>query len=264
MWLDNKKPQTNTIPSKYNNNQKEWYNKNPKCKFILWNKEQSDKLWQSDKLNKWKPTYDKITLIIEKCDITRYAILYIFGGLYHDLDVICNKSVEPLIQSRGFGWSYEAKGHSQLFDDGRRRISNSIMFSKPEHQLWPKLLDFLTANYDHNKTVFENTGPTMLSKFVSENNLDNNESLFVSPCLLLPLDDQRKIIPECPSNALSTCYTFTRWNEGTGWGFDISDIPKTLSIIFNLIRSFVKRIPTYIIICLCLLIILFIVINKIR
>ena len=44
--------------------------------------------------------YYQISQIIMKCDLSRYAVLYFYGGIYHDLDYICYQPFDSLIANR--------------------------------------------------------------------------------------------------------------------------------------------------------------------
>lgn len=224
MWLDRTKLDNKSYPEKYdkyNEYHDQWIKLHPNCNFKFWNRRKAEELWSRNELSKWNHLYSKVQRHIEKCDITRYALLFSEPGIniYKDLDILCNKSLVPLVTSRPFGWTYESEKHLDPVIDKSRRISNSIMFAESKFWLLPLILDYIDENYSSYQSVLENTGPTMLARFSKKYNLElTHPEFFVSPCLLLPLDNTNSILAECSKDALKECYTYTKWNEGTGWG----------------------------------------------
>ena len=90
------------IPEKYTSEIENIKNLNKKYAYKLWsektfyfdiiNNEKLDKLF----IKKVKETYEKFTLIHLKVDYMKYVILYLYGGIYIDVDVIAKKSFDAL------------------------------------------------------------------------------------------------------------------------------------------------------------------------
>nr|AEX62747.1 uncharacterized glycosyl transferase [Moumouvirus Monve] len=68
-------------------------------------------LWDDDKIRKllidkfdpeYLETYDYFKVPAQKADFARYAILYTYGGIYLDMDMVCRKNLESLLQYNFF------------------------------------------------------------------------------------------------------------------------------------------------------------------
>lgn len=75
---------------------------------------------------------------IEKVDILRYAIMYIHGGMYIDMDTKCLKPYNPPQHANIIlGGTALAK---TLFINRFYSINNNIMLSIPNHPFWQSIL----------------------------------------------------------------------------------------------------------------------------
>lgn len=97
-----------------------------------------------------------------KSDILRYEILYQFGGIYADVDFLCLKNFEPLLNHSFF------VGKSGV---NETEICNALIGSVPHHPFLEKLIDQLTLpkRSDLSGEVFIATGPIYLSEMVYKN-----------------------------------------------------------------------------------------------
>ena len=109
-------------------------------------------------------TYISYPYNIQRCDAFRYFIMYHYGGIYLDLDVYCNQSLEPLL-------SYEivlAKSYSFF----RTTYTNSFMMSIPKHPFFlyciQHLKSFTDKHYWLGKHfhIMSSAGPYFLNDMV--------------------------------------------------------------------------------------------------
>lgn len=219
MWHDPTIMDDQSGPDKYTNYMNEWKTIHPDFKYVFWNRRKVIELWNHPKLARWKPFFYNLARHIEMCDFSRYAILYIHGGWYCDLDYLCLKNISPLIQNREFGWTFEPLAHSDESDEGYARLSNSVLCSIPGHWIWPKLMDYIKEMYSPNNKVMLTTGPTRLSMFVRKYEIDTKyPQYFLNKCLVSPLNGgNQKVCSECDPDSMKHAYCYTRWNEGSKW-----------------------------------------------
>lgn len=226
MWLDTKVRDNTEPPEKY---RKLGYSEtfkqlNPEFEYKFWNWEMVDKLFENPLLTPWKDFfYNGITRHIEKCDFARFAVLYIYGGVYVDLDFKCLKPLYPYVKNREFGCFFEPPEHIEDIDKTDRRLCNGFLISSKGHWIWPKFLDYIKENYTVYHHVILNTGPAIFSHFEKKYHLlDNYPHYFLDTCLFLPFIDLRGgkygISKICPPNPLDYAVIVTFWNEGSGWG----------------------------------------------
>ncbi|KAG4434690.1 hypothetical protein IFR05_009836 [Cadophora sp. M221] len=102
------------------------------------------------------PTYDSYPYPIERVDSIRYFLLWHYGGVYIDLDVSCQRSLDPLLDFAA--WFPKTQPYG---------ISNDIMASTPRH---PIMLKLALSLQDHKgrfgtgyTTVFWATGPMFVN-----------------------------------------------------------------------------------------------------
>ena len=113
------------------------------------------KLWTDQDLEQLLPKFPEFETIwdtlegIQKADIGRYMILYLYGGLYADTDVIFNKSIEPLIKN-----SHEIyiAPTTPIFPHNDPTMTNFLMYTGISGQLFFKdLLDNVHKRLKKNK-----------------------------------------------------------------------------------------------------------------
>lgn len=247
MWFDKIDYDNETAPKKYPKYveyTQKWRQLNPEMTYMFWNGRRIEELWKHPRLSKWKSFFHSLARHIEKCDYSRYAILYLYGGVYIDLDFIPLKPIKPLLQNRKFGWCYEPSAHQEPMDEGYSRISNGFLMSTKDHPIWPQLLDVIMLNYDPNGNVLLNTGPTRLSRFARTHKIPQH--YFIDTCLIIPVDVNGNTTCE---NSLESAYCYTRWYEGTQWWNDNNKVFLQLSssnIVFIVVILIILIIVGYI------------------
>ena len=78
------------------------------------------------------PTFDSYPYDIQRADVIRLVVLYIYGGIYLDFDIICLKSLDYLL-------NYDLI-LPRTFPVG---LSNDMIMSKAQHPFLLKVLDDL-------------------------------------------------------------------------------------------------------------------------
>ena len=234
MWMDADEYDNSEPPKKYpkyHQYELEWRKLHPTWTSEFWNRRRIENLWNHPRLEKWKNFYYSLDRLIERCDFSRYAILWLYGGVYHDLDVVPGRAIDSLITHREFGWSYEPLDHVNSEYASHRFITNSFLCSSPNHWIWPKLMDFIANHYNSEKSPVATTGPGIIAGFAEKVNLaTTHPEYFIDTCLIIPLDKMERVASECPKDTLSRAYSYTRWSEGTYW--NISN-PMLLAVVSN-------------------------------
>jgi mannosyltransferase OCH1-like enzyme len=133
------------------------------------------KFWDEGKIEKLikkyperYKVYKSLKYMISKIDYAREMILYHYGGIMMDMDVICIKNVEDLLE--------KFKEYNLILSKTRLMgIANSFHATIPKNIFIKKYIDYidnkiLWANrtiYEKNKTIFVlyTTGPNILTEF---------------------------------------------------------------------------------------------------
>lgn len=111
--------------------QQTWKNIFPDYEYKLWTDEDLHDLVRSD-FPEYLEMYEGYHLNICRIDIARPMILYKYGGIYADLDVLCNRDFYDQLPE---GVSIvESSHHHEIFQ-------NSMMMSDPGNEIWIDLLN---------------------------------------------------------------------------------------------------------------------------
>src|SRR5438876_687791 len=147
MWLDKKIANNNYVPKKYDKFIQSFDANNPDFKVIFWNMDKCKQLFEKyPEINKYKNVWYHLPHHIQKCDFMRFIILYLFGGLYIDLDFMCFKNLSPLLD-RELLLVFEPVEHSEMFHDPiKARLYNGFIGSIPKHSFWIDWLDFISES----------------------------------------------------------------------------------------------------------------------
>jgi mannosyltransferase OCH1-like enzyme len=108
-------------------------------------------------------TYHSLKPYAYKADLARYCLLYLYGGLYIDLSLLCLNSLD--LQNKNFFAFRDLPD----FSDPWWAITNTIIYSKPKSNIMKTAIDLMVY---HCKTQFYGTsaidvgGPTVLGKAI--------------------------------------------------------------------------------------------------
>jgi len=179
------------IPDHLRNYRQSWMDKHPNYQFVLWDQSKIESL--VDKMNiEIKELYHAYDLMIQRIDFAKYIILYIFGGIYIDMDVKCLKSLDTIYNAHPdknviLSLCPYNFFHSLLLKlvglrSNENLINNGVIACIPQHALLRAIivqagknkntvLKNLNKNFLH---IFYTTGPVMVTQAFREfkNNTD--------------------------------------------------------------------------------------------
>ena len=154
-------------------------------------------------------TYDKN---IKRVDAVRYFYLYHYGGVYIDMDFLCLKKLDPILEDGTAIFGYQLKNKNS-----KGAIANAFMIAPPKHPLFYILINNL--QYTANKPVLEATGPSYLTSIINRYN-GGNIKVYMMPIIYThEWDDKNNKLKEC-ENDINICrshfpdsYTTTVWTN---------------------------------------------------
>lgn len=156
-------------------------------------------------------TYDSLEYPIMRADLIRYAFLYIYGGVYMDMDIELVKPLDDLFQDGGDIYVVESGNTGSIY-------TNSFLASKPGCKIWLDCLNEIKKPYPywaygkHLKTMIK-AGPLMLSRVIKKNKYNYHISK-------LP----KKLLMPCSVCDVKPCTkpgAYTKALEGSSWcGWD--------------------------------------------
>lgn len=240
MWLDKNINDNNYAPSKYDKFIKTFNKHNKEFAVEFWNMTRVKNLFDKYPcISKYKSMWYSLPNHIQKCDVARFIILYLFGGIYIDLDFVCFKNLSPLL-NREILLVFEPIEHSEIHKDQiERRLYNGFIGSVPNHPFWLEWLDFIIESLKRTSDVLQTSGPVNFRVFFNQSIYTNIE--IVSTCDILPLyvkNNTNYITKDCThrtrdfvdnyQNKMNN-YVHTKWIEGSGWGAEKLEKPGNIT-----------------------------------
>lgn len=123
----------------------------------------------------WEYCYQNYQAPVQRTDILRVMLVYLYGGFYLDMDILCFKSLDDLCSHNlvlGVEKKLSPLESRKLHHIYPTRIANYMFGSKPRHPFW---LDFLAEAGKRAKVaiksesdVLETTGPGLLTNVYHE------------------------------------------------------------------------------------------------
>lgn len=233
MWLDKNVSDNKYAPKKYDRFIESFNHHNPEFTVMFWNMNKVENLFDNNpSIAKYKQTWLNLQHHIQKCDMARFIILYLYGGLYVDLDFMCFKNLSPLL-NRQLLLVFEPPEHSEIWQDPiKARLYNGFIGSVPKHSFWLDWLDFIVVSLKSTSDVMYTTGPVNFGIFFDQSRFRDTPT--ISTCDLLPIylsNNTNYITKDCINRNFGSKilknddyyktfgnYTHTKWSEGSGWG----------------------------------------------
>lgn len=173
VWFDNIIPSKTKTRKTFESLKKyrdSWLLKNPNWTYICWNKDKCKDLIKYH-YPQHKDMYDRYPYPIQRCDAVRYFILHRYGGLYADMDYYCNRPWDEVLKEYPYGL-YLVETPNKLYNN--LHVSNSLMYSKPNHVFWSVLFIELENSketplyYSKHMTIMFSTGPGILNRIFTQ------------------------------------------------------------------------------------------------
>jgi len=157
IWLGKKASPKKWLSSFQNN----FLKSHPDWKYKLWTEEDVKDLKLVN-----QELYDKEESIVAKADLLRYEILFKFGGVYFDADILWlnNKSLDNLLtDTNKTGFFVGREDH--------RLLANSVIGSSKENNILKVIIDELNKNYSELRVLnsfapWISTGPVIFSEIL--------------------------------------------------------------------------------------------------
>ena len=207
LWLSRYKSAT-YAPFKYHEAMKSMRNTNKAWKFRFWSNEKIENLIKThfpSKYSEWL----HIPKIIQKCDIARFMIIYVHGGIYTDLDFYGVRPLELLTNVSGNKpvWFF----HEPL--EHNNKLYNGFFGSVKKHPILLKWINQMFQNIKLGGTVMNTSGPTAFKKFMpTEFTMCLNKTKYV-----MPFYGRHSLLSKNWDNECFDPVVMTRWCEGSGW-----------------------------------------------
>ena len=157
---------TSEVPENWKISPQSVQERMPDWKYVLMTDEDNERF-----VKKYFPdfldTYESLEYPIMKADAIRYMWLYVYGGVYMDLDIELTKSLEDLFYENNDIYVVQSGNVGSVY-------TNSFIASKPHCKIWLDCLKEVKKAYKwwmigkHLK-VMSKTGPLMLTRVINRN-----------------------------------------------------------------------------------------------
>ena len=174
------------IPEKWAQNHEKWKELHSDYQVRLWNMDESVAL-----INEIDQSFLKIfenyQYNVERADAIRYFILYKFGGVYIDLDIIPNYSLNSLLEM----YENDKKLDVLLGESpSANTASNFFMISKPNSNFWLSVISEMKKRVHKpylgkHLTIMNETGPLLLDDVMNRYNQTNQQYVEILPKSIL-------------------------------------------------------------------------------
>jgi mannosyltransferase OCH1-like enzyme len=174
--------------------------------YMLWTDEKMEEFIQN-KFSWFYDTYMTYPHHIQRCDAFRYFVLYAYGGVYLDMDIVCLKNLNTLLD-------YDAI-LTKSFNVSSTYTNMFFAFSKG-HPFLKFCIDNLENNKDSNKFfgkhlyVMNSTGPIFLTNMINAYGEVDNSSV-------LSKDDFAGDCTVCNANKNCKGGKYFKHVEGSSW-----------------------------------------------
>jgi mannosyltransferase OCH1-like enzyme len=168
----------------FNENIQNWQLLNPSWNVYLIDDQQLRDACKTNSIECLK-TYDSFQIMHQKIDFGRYILLYLYGGIYVDMDMYVlrgfhtskkfNKLLEMIKLNKkhilGLSISNSSWYETYMFIGKHKFINNAIMISSQYNPIIKKYIDCimeksLETNFDEYNQIQNTTGPCYLNKFI--------------------------------------------------------------------------------------------------
>jgi inositol phosphorylceramide mannosyltransferase catalytic subunit len=144
------------LPKNYAYWRSTFLDQNPSYHFDLWD-DADNRAFIARHFEWFLRAYDSYPAEIYRADIVRYFYLYLFGGLYADLDTQCLKPLDTVLARKGVVLGRMGK------DPGfSHSVPNAIMASSPREEFWLYVIAKAMVTAEKPSRPEETTGPVLL------------------------------------------------------------------------------------------------------
>ena len=178
------------LPEHFNEIREYWKTLNPEYEFRLWTDEDNRKLIEEE-FPFFLEVYDSYKKHIQRVDAVRYCILYLYGGIYIDLDFLPIRPIDDFLDDCKL-----VLGKEPPFAAERREmdkiVSNAFMATTVHNEFFQNVIHEMIENHlnfnhlDEEEIVLNTTGPFMLTKMY-DNWREKEEIRLLDSSYFLPL-----------------------------------------------------------------------------
>ena len=228
------------VPDEWKDAVESCKNKHKDYKHNIWTDEMMENFVKKEYPD-FYDTYMSYTHDIQRCDTFRYLVLYKYGGIYLDMDIVCKKKLDSLL-----GYDLVLSKSPNISSS----YTNSFYMVTPNHPFIKFCIDnlplYVNSYYYFGKHlhVMNSTGPSFLTNMVKKYGEKNMKNLYVL--------NNNEFAGDCNTCNENICNggTYFKHIEGKSWN-------SLDSTFYNLILCNYKKVITALIVFLIVFYIFF-------
>jgi hypothetical protein len=159
---------TKIISDKFQSLTKTWRENNPNYEYILFDDDDCEQFIKNNFDEEVYDSYNKIIPGAFKADLWRYCMLYIYGGIYVDIDTICLGKIDDFLDEKIEFITPIDLNNCPYY--GTYNLFNAFIASVPKHPILLNCINKIVHNVQNNIVPFSNldfSGPGILGKSVN-------------------------------------------------------------------------------------------------
>ena len=165
---------TNVIPEEWEDAVESCKTVNDEYKYILWT-DKTMKEFVEKEYPEFLNVYKSYPHNIQRCDAFRYLVLYKYGGIYLDMDIICKKKLNTFLK-----YDFVLTKSSNI-----NSYTNMFLMVVPKHPFIKFCIDNLPnyadsyAYFGRHLHVYNSTGPSFLTNMIYKYGIENIKNIYV-------------------------------------------------------------------------------------
>jgi hypothetical protein len=156
---------TKKISSEFKSLTQTWVDKNPNYAYFLYDDNECDDFIKKNFDNRIYNAYCRIIPGAFRADLWRYCILYVYGGVYADMDTICINSIDLFLnEDIEFMTPIDLNNNPNI---GNHNLFNAFIAAVPKHPILLDCINRIVYNIENNIIPFSNldfAGPGILGR----------------------------------------------------------------------------------------------------
>jgi mannosyltransferase OCH1-like enzyme len=203
LWLS--KDGQDTYPDKYIPYINSWREHNPTAVITVWLTSDLHKFVRQYFPNVYNLLFHQIKPLICTCDILRFMLVYVFGGLYVDMDFYCERSFDDVFNKLDLFLIKDPFGPTY-------KLFNGIFGAHMKHPFIQGWVNTLIAKFQrvpviHASTVLKVSGP------------DAFHTYYIEHYPGVPIQPYANFAPP-KKKSTNGQYSWTKWNDGSLWQWE--------------------------------------------
>ena len=157
---------TNFVPKKCSSWIRSWRVHHPSWTYVFWTHETARELVAAVH-PQFLDIYDGYAVDVSRADAVRYIIMYVFGGVYMDLDMESLRPVNQMVDHNTCILAQEPEVHASLLQNlNKSFVSNAFMGCTAGHPLMKSIISALPEHKDED--LMKGTGPLLVENIVQK------------------------------------------------------------------------------------------------